>query len=404
VRSPREALDVILGRVEALDAPEEVPIGEAAGRVLLHDAVSDIDLPPFEKSAMDGYAVRTADFTPTPPGGEKTLPIVGESRAGKPLGQAVPPGACAAIYTGAEVPAGCDAVVKVEETRGGGEEVTFLELPRVGQNICNRGEDVALGARILTAGRRLRASDLSLLASVGCEPVTACRRPRVAVATTGDELVEPSVRPRGGQIREGSTLLLAAMVRSAGAEVGQRSIWPDDPAALECGMSGALEANDALVVTGGVSVGRYDLVGAALESLGVELVFHKVAMKPGKPLWFGMLDGKPVFGLPGNPVSSLVGCSVFVQPALRKMAGESDPEAGIVRTGRWAGDPLEAYWRERYLPVEAEWTAGGSVEVRAVPWNGSADVVGLTRASALAAIPAERPLAPGERVAWRELS
>ncbi len=406
--SPQQAVAEILARIEGLVAEETVPIATAVGRVLAEEVVSDIDLPPFDRSAMDGYAVRAADLpggAEGPPGGERTLPIVGESRAGEPFRGRVPEGTCIAIYTGAEVPPDCDAVVMVEETERRNGDVTIRARPSAGQHIAPRGQDLRVGLGVLTPGHRLRAADLSVLASVGCDPVPVYRRPRAAILTTGDELLPPSQRPGPGQIREGNTLHLAAMVAAAGAEPRNLGIVRDDPAELERSLATALEDCDVLLTTGGVSMGRYDLVGEVLERLGVEPVFHKVAIKPGKPIWFGMRGRQPVFALPGNPVSCLVGHEVFVRPALARMGGASAAEVQPEeRLARWNGSETVPNRREQYVPSLLLQGRDGHVLVEPVRWNGSGDVVGLSRSSALAVIPADRSVARGELVRYLPLA
>ena len=417
--SPREALNEILARVGVLAAVESIPLAEAAGRVLAVDAVSDLDLPPFEKSAMDGFAVHSADFAgaalrnvPDPPAGQVALSlcVVGEARAGEPFAGAVPPGACVAIYTGAELPADVDAVVMVEDTEGapGGERV-LVRAPagvRPGQNVCHRGQDLTRGGIVLAAGARIRPADVGVLAAVGCEPVPVVARPRVAILTTGDELVPPSARPGPGQIREGNTLHLAALSRAAGAEVVRCGILRDDPSELARAFGAALEECDALITTGGVSMGKYDLVGDALAELGVERVFHKVRIKPGKPLWFGMRAQVPVFALPGNPVSCLVGHAVFVRPALAKLGGDRaalDRRVGARPRARWAGPDAEPNAREQWLPARRSLGERGELEIAPVEWNGSGDVVGLARADALACVPMDTAVKAGEPVEFLEL-
>lgn len=401
---PSEALRQILESVTPLAEQELVALEHCVGRVLAREVVSDLDLPPFDKSAMDGFAVHAEDFSAElAPGGERTLPIVGEARAGAPFRAAVPRGTCAAIYTGAELPPECDAVVIVEHSSPAGEaRVTLRDRPRSGQNICNRGMDLSQGARVLARGQRIRAVDLALLAAVGCEPAAVVRRPRIAIWTSGDELVAPSAKPGLGQIREGNTLHLAALTRAAGCEVVERGVVRDDERELEQTFARALERCDALLTTGGVSMGKYDLVGAALERVGVRGLFHKVAIKPGKPLWFGVRGSKCVFALPGNPVSCLVNHDVFVAPALRKLGGET-PCSAAPRSGRWGGAAREANPREQYLPVTVRFGADGVALLEPVRWNGSADVVGISKCRALAVAPAERELRPGDVLEWREL-
>lgn len=400
--TPAEALQRILGLVTPLTQTEDVPLEAAVGRVLAAAPLSDVDLPPFDKSAMDGFAVRSADFGPD---GVRELAVVGESRAGAPFEGEVGPGQCAAIYTGAELPRGADAVVIVEQSQPAGEgRVRLEDRPKPGQHLCRRASDLAVGMAVLSPGRRVRAVDLALLAAVGCEPVRVLRRPRVAVLTSGDELVPPSTLPGRGQIREGNTLHLAAMASAAGAAVVARGVVRDDERELERTFEHALGHCDALITTGGVSMGKYDLVGAALERCGVRGEFHKVAIKPGKPLWFGVRGAVPVFALPGNPVSCLVNHEVFVAPALRILGGEARAEV-LARPlrGRWSGPARGTNPREQYLPVRLEPGDDGVLELLPVPWNGSADVVGISRCAALAVQPAGSAVEPGTLLTFRTL-
>jgi molybdopterin molybdotransferase len=253
-------------------------------------------------------------------------------------------------------------------------------------------------------GRRLRAADLAVLAAVGCDPVPVFLRPRVSVLTTGDELVPPSETPGPGQIREGNTYYLRAAALAAGCELLGSGRVADDEDELRQAFGAALEEGDALITSGGVSVGKYDLVGKVLESLGVEPVLHKVAIKPGKPIWFGMRGDVPVFGLPGNPVSSMLGFEVFVRPALARLGGSSlDACTAPLRAGRWAGESIEPYWREQNVPCRIEQAGDGVDELHPLPWRGSADMVGVADADAFAVIPADASLSAGERASYRPL-
>ena len=400
MRTPAEAIAAILDRIEPLRERESVPLEDAAGRVLGAPVVSDVDLPPFEKSAMDGFALRASE--PGAGGGE--LACVGESRAGLPFAGEVPPGACVEIYTGAELPAGLDAVVMVEETTREGDRVHFERAARPGQHVSHRAEILAVGRSVFEAGRVLSAPDLAVLAAVGCDPVPVLRRPRISVLTTGDELVAPAAVPGPGQIREGNTYTLRAAARAAGCELRDAGRVPDDAGVLKQRFAAALEEGDALVTSGGVSMGRYDLVGEAFEAIGVEPVLHKVAIKPGKPIWFGMRGAKPVFGLPGNPVSSMLGFEVFVRPALARLSG-AGPEAWRerLRRGRWHGAATEPHWRQQNLPARVALGADGVDELEPLPWLGSADVVGVAAADALAVVPADAVLRPGDLVDYRPL-
>jgi len=405
MRTPEEAVSIILERTGASLGSERCPLEEAVGRVLARDVESDIDLPPFEKSAMDGFAVHSSAFEGLPEGSELRLERVGESRAGTPFAGSVGPGECVAIYTGAELPGDCDAVVMVERSRAEGEAVHLADAPRPGQHVCARGEDLRRGERVLEAGTRLSPAHVSVLAAVGCVPVPVVRRPRLAILTSGDELVPPTQTPGPGEIREGNTLHLAALARDAGAEVVRSGVVRDELDGLAATFRAALAECDLLVTTGGVSMGKYDLVGEALERVGVEKVFHKVAIKPGKPVWFGTCGDTLVFGLPGNPVSCWVGHEVFVRPALAKLAGLPEAEwVEPLRLGRWAGDETRSNDREQNIPASLAQSADGVDELRAVRWKSSADVVGLSRAQALAVVPPREVLRPGDPVRFRLLA
>lgn len=396
---PSEALERILERVDPIEGLERVPLARASGRALALPVVSDVDLPPFEKSMMDGYAVRSADLTR--PG---ALQLAGESRAGAPFRGALAPGSCVAIYTGAELPAGCDAVEQVERTRREGQTVHFEAPLAPGRHVSHLGEILRRGRAVFEPPRRLSAVDLSVLASVGCDPVPVRPRPRLSVLTTGDELVAPSVVPGEGQIREGNTLFLAAACAAAGARVERAGIVPDDPALLEETFRAALEGGDALVTTGGVSVGKYDLVGAAFERVGVEPVLHKVAIKPGKPIWFGMRGRQPVFGLPGNPVSSLLGFEVFVRPALARLCGFG-PEHARERLGRgrWRGGETRSSGRQHNLPARLLPGEDGVPLLEPLAFRGSADHVAVAEADAFVVIPADGSIRTDELVDFRPL-
>ncbi len=374
--------------------------------MLASDVLSDVDLPPFEKSAMDGFAVHSADFAGVAGARNPVeLRVVGESRAGVPFEGSVARGSSVAIYTGAELPPDCDAVVMVEETERRGERVSVSGNPRAGANVNHRSEILARGALALSAGRRLEPRDLAVLAAVGADPVSVHPRPRVSVLTTGDELVPASALPGRGQIREGNTLYLAAACEAAGCEVLEVGIVRDDPEVLLERLGRALEASDALITTGGVSVGKYDLVGAAFERLGVEPVLHKVAIKPGKPIWFGLRGRTPVFGLPGNPVSSLLGFEVFVRPALARLGGAGpDEQEERLRRGVWNGPPTESNTRQQNLPARVRQGDDGCDHLEPVRWLGSADIVGASRASAFAVVPPETVVETGESILYRPLA
>ena len=310
-----EALALVLAEVAFIGA-EDVPVAEAAGRVLHGAASSLVDLPPFSSSAMDGYAVRAEDT----PG---TLALVGESAAGSPAGRALGPGEAIGISTGAVVPEGADAVVPVEETERRGGQVRVGSVGKT-DNVRDRGSDVRTGDVVVEGGLLLGPAQLGALAAVGLARVSCARRPRVAVLATGSELRRPGEPLGPGEIYESNTTLLSAQLRTAGADPVVLAPVADDEAATRAALEEGLR-HDVLVSSGGVSMGEHDLVRGALAGLGSRELFWRVAVKPGKPVSFGVAGSTLVFGLPGNPVSSLVGFELFVRPALCALQGDRVP-------------------------------------------------------------------------------
>jgi molybdopterin molybdotransferase len=311
------ALDQVLAHVRRLET-EEVPLASASGRVLAEDALAAIDLPRFPSSAMDGFALRSADT----PG---TLPVVGRVAAGRPANRPLGEGEAMGISTGGVVPEGADAVVPIELVRDEGESVVVPQAAPEGANVRPRGGDARAGDLVVPAGIALTPPRLAALASTGVVTLRCARRPRVAIVSTGTELRLPGEQLGEGEIYESNGLMLAALLEEAGAIVSSPEHVEDDVAAHEAALARGLEA-DVLVTSGGVSVGPHDLVRDALARLGAEEVFWGVAMRPGKPLSFGTRGDTLVFGLPGNPVSSLVGAMLFLLPALRALQGQSRPE------------------------------------------------------------------------------
>jgi molybdopterin molybdotransferase len=320
-----EALALVLARVAPLPA-ENVSIAQAAGRVLAEAAVARIDLPPFDSSAMDGFAVRAADT----PG---RLTVVGQSAAGSPAERELGAGEAIVISTGAVVPAGADAVVPVERTTGDVE----VERVALGDNVRPRGGDVRAGAVVAGGGSFLTPARVGALAAAGVAAVRCRRRPRVTVLATGSELRPPGEPLAPGEIYESNTVLLGAQLASAGAVVTVLDPVGDDAAATRAALERGLEG-DVLVTSGGVSVGPHDLVRGALADLGAEEVLWRVAVKPGKPVAFAVRGATLVFGLPGNPVSSLVDFELFVRPALLALQGAREPGPAYL-PGR-LGSPL----------------------------------------------------------------
>ena len=388
-----EALERILARARPLEG-EAVPLEAAAGRVLAEPALAAVDLPPFPSSAMDGYALRAVDV----PG---TLPVVERISAGRPAGRPLGPGEAAAIATGGVVPDGADAVVPVEYVAEHDNQVEVSAALDLGANVRPRGGDVRAGAVVLPAGARLGPAQIGALAAAGVASVTCARRPRAAVLTTGTELRPPGERLSPGQIYESNGPMLDAQLRSAGAEVERLPTVEDDPAAHRHALERALEA-DVVVTTGGVSVGPHDLVRETEADLGVEEVFWRVAVKPGKPISFGVRGATLVFGLPGNPVSSLVGFELFVRPALAALQGAAEPGPAF-ESGRLATTLRPNPARDELVRARRTTGADGS---RLEPLSGQEShmIVRAAAANALVLVPrGDGELAAGETVRYLPL-
>jgi molybdopterin molybdotransferase len=318
-----DARRLVLERVRQLGT-EAVPLPEALGRVLADEVASVDPVPGFDNSAMDGFAVRAADTSGASPESPATLLVVDESRAGHPATSALGEGEAIGISTGAVTPEGADSVVRVEDTssRDGRVEIEAEVVP--GNNLRRAGDDIEAGAVVLGEGIRLGAAELGVLASVGVAEVPCSRRPHLAVLTTGDELLEPNEPPRPGGVRNSNAYTIQALALFAGAEVVGVETVRDEPESTRAAIEGML-GGEIAVICGGVSVGEHDHVKGALASLEVEEVFWRVALKPGKPTWFGIgPSGTLVFGLPGNPVSAMVTFLLFVRPAITAMTGAPD--------------------------------------------------------------------------------
>jgi molybdopterin molybdotransferase len=305
-------------------AGEVVSLREAAGRVLAESIVAPLSLPSFDNSAMDGYAVRAADVVGASADSPITLKQVGAVAAGAMFAGAVEKGTCVRLFTGSPLPAGADAVVMQEDTRATGDSIAVLDPVKPWENVRLAGEDVKCGERVAQAGERLSATRLALCGALGLERVRVGARPVIAVLGTGNELIEAGTPLAPGQIYESNRLAVAALVADCG---GRAKIYPlvrDSLEATRDALEKAFAECDAVITSGGVSVGEHDLVKAAFESLGGTVDFWQVAMKPGKPFVFGRLGGKFLFGLPGNPVSAFVTFLLLVRPAILRMQGASD--------------------------------------------------------------------------------
>lgn len=372
--------------LEAAGAPlgmEPAELRRATGRVLGSEITADRDQPPTDRSAMDGFAVRACDL-PRP---ACTLQVIGEMRAGRAVGElALGPGQAVRIMTGAIVPPGADTVVMVEKTEEdpAGGTVRIGEKPAAGQHIRLRGEEARAGDLLLAPGCRIRAAELATLASVGLSQVPVFRRPTVAVLTTGDEVVEPDAAPEDHQVRNSNAVTLMAQLLEIGIEGRYLGIAPDRPGRLrELLLDGI--GDDVLLLTGGVSMGKYDMVADTLTGIGMELLFHKVKIKPGKPILAGRAGRCIVLGLPGNPVSAFTGFAVFAAPLLRRIGGLANWKNREVAAR--VLEPLPARpGRTMYHLVEAGFLEG-TCTVRPTFSRGSGDASSLARANAFAVTP-----------------
>jgi molybdopterin molybdotransferase len=385
-----EALQKVLERARPKQAVVW-PLHDALGLVLAEDVQSDVDSPPHDKSLVDGYAVIAADLAD----GRAELEIVEELTAGAVPTISLSGGRATRIMTGAPLPPGADAVVMVEHTEVVNDDASLGRVRiagrrvTAGQNIMRRATSMARGDVVLRAGMVLGAIEIGVLAEVGRTQLRAVGRPTLAVLPTGNELVLPEQSPAAGQIRNSNGPLLLAAARAAGAEPVDLGIARDDARQLRERMARGLEC-DVLVISGGVSAGVLDLVPSVLKELGVEEVFHKVSLKPGKPLWFGVVAGpsgdKLVFGLPGNPVSSLVCFELFVRPAIGRLAARGDTSLAQLSVAL-ASDHVQRGDRETYHPARLT-TVDGRPVIEPLVWQGSGDLRTLVEADALACFPA----------------
>jgi molybdopterin molybdotransferase len=321
-----EARRMVLAAVSPLGG-ETVALGAAAlGRVLAEEVTATEPVPSFDSSAMDGFAVRAEDLVGASSSRPIALRVIGESRAGAPASNGLAGGEAIAISTGAMIPAGADAVVRVEDTHARGDRVDVTVAPASGRDIRRAGEDVRPGQTILRNGAVLGPAELGVLASLAHPEVSCARRPRVAVVVSGDELLAPGEPMRPGGVRDSSSFSISALARCAGGEVAHTGVIGDDAEATRAAIAAALEQADVTVVCGGVSVGVHDHVRPALVALAAREVFWGIALKPGRPAWFGTVGSKLVFGLPGNPVSAMVTFVLLVAPALRALLGARERE------------------------------------------------------------------------------
>jgi molybdopterin molybdotransferase len=384
--SADQALQIVLDNVAPLGV-ERLSITAALGRVLAEEVHSPRDIPGFDNSAMDGYAVRAADVAAASEARPVRLEVLETVAAGMMPSRQVAAGQAVRTMTGAPIAPGADAIVPVERTRSEGNSVEVMAAAEAGAFVRPRGEDLRRDELVMSAGKTLSPSDLGMLAALNRSMIDVWRRPRVAIVATGDELVDVDQIPAGAQIVNSSAYALAGAIREAGGEPVMLKVARDTPEEVRARLAEAL-AFDVVLSTGGVSVGQFDHVKGILDELGLRQLFHGVAQKPGRPLKFGTIGGRPIFGLPGNPVSTMVCFYLYVRPALLRMSGVVAAEAGLPRvTVRCATEIRLAANLTEFVRVRLERRDG---EVYATPtgYQGSGVLSSLSRADALLIGPA----------------
>jgi molybdopterin molybdotransferase len=372
-------------------ATANVSVWDALGFVLAEEIKTDREYPPFNRSTRDGYAVRAREA-----GISARLPCAGEIKAGDTVTQPLAPGTCVQIMTGAAVPAGADAVVMIEHTQREADTVRFERPVKAGQNIVPRGSEAHAAQTILSPGMRLGYAELALAAQVGETELRCAAKPRVAILSTGDEVISVDDLPGPFQIRNSNSVSLAVQVKLAGGEpvlLGNAADRVDDlRAKIERGLK-----EDVLVLSGGVSMGKYDLVETVLKDLGAQFYFDAVAIRPGKPAVFGRCRDTFVFGLPGNPVSTMVTFELFVTPALDLLSGAEARPLPLLEA-KLSEALNEKPGLTHFLPARIQWV-GATPEVKALPWQGSGDIATMAKANCFLVVPPDREqVAAGERV------
>ncbi|HMD89498.1 MAG TPA: gephyrin-like molybdotransferase Glp [Anaerolineaceae bacterium] len=386
-----DAQERIISAFQALP-PEIVYIKESLHRVLAVDITADTDLPPFDNSSMDGFAVRSADIGLASPSNPIILSVIEDIPAGAFPQMALQPGQAARIMTGAPIPSGCDAVIPIEDT-----DYDFAETPvrlpyqlkitesvKFGTFIRPHGQDIQRGQVVLQCGRRIGPAEVGLLASLGVSRVPVYNKPMIALLSTGDELISPDQPLSPGKIRNSNSYAIAALIEEFGAEVLDFGTAPDQPEIIRQRLQDAVDQNaDLILTTAGVSVGAFDYVKPVIQEKG-NLTFWRVNMRPGKPLAFGSYQGIPLLGLPGNPVSAYVGFLVFVLPAIHKMAGILKTKQQVIRA--ILTHPVESDGRESYLRAVVK-IEGGQITATLTGHQGSGNMFSLVQANALLIVP-----------------
>lgn len=378
-----EARQFVLSLIQRSN-PVVVPVSEALGMVLASDVVSEVAIPPFDNTAMDGFALRYSDVADAP----CDLEIVGTVAAGDNPTTTIGPGQAMRIMTGAVIPPGADAVVMVELTSADGNVVHVTESVPEGNHVRPAGDDLRPGELVFSAGEQLSAGHLGVLCSLGLESVSVYPRPRIGVVSTGDELVADGSPLQPGQIRDSNRRTILSLVQRCGATGVDLGLVHDDEEAIEAVMRRGVAECDAVMTTGGVSMGDFDYVKAVLSRIG-DMRWMQVAIKPAKPLAFGTVDGVPVFGFPGNPVSCMVSFELFGRPGLRKMMGVDEADVVPQPVLAVAAEALERRPDDKthFLRVHVSYGADGRLQVRSAGGQGSHMLWAMAKANALAVVP-----------------
>ena len=388
----REKVIAVAGSIQRPLLRTHVEIEHAFGRILAAPVLSDRDYPPFDRSTRDGFAVRSAE-TQNP---GASLECVGELRAGGRFDGTLAPGQCIEIMTGAGVPQGADAVVMIEHVKREGRMITLDRAARKGDHIVPRGSEALKGAVLLPPAIRLGYAEMALAAQAGATRLEVVAAPRLAILSTGDEVVDARTSPGPLQVRNSNGISIEILARTAGAETFPLGNAPDEKGALRGAIERGLE-HDILVLSGGVSMGKYDLVEQVLADLGAEFHFTGVQIRPGRPAVFGTCRNKLVFGLPGNPVSTMVTFELFVLPAIDVFGGAVPRQLPVFRA-RLATPVREKGPITHFLPARIEWE-GREARVSQLSWQGSGDIVALALANGFLIVGPERPeIEPGEWV------
>jgi molybdopterin molybdotransferase len=378
----REKIIVAVRALRGTPATETVELSRTCGRVLAQPITADRNYPPFDRSIRDGFAVRSEDAV-----SGATLRCIGEIKAGSGFDGVVGPGECVQIMTGAAVPVGADAVVMIEHVSINGERIMLSRPATLGQSIVGRGKEARAGQQLLAPGTRLGYAEMALAGQVGGHRLSVYARPRAAILSTGDEVVDVSVTPGPLQVRNGNSIALQTLAGLAGAESESLGNAPDEKMELRRRIERGLES-DLLIISGGVSMGKYDLVEIVLGELGTRFEFDSVAIRPGRPAVFGICRGKPVFGLPGNPVSTMVTFELFVVPAIDVLGG-AEPRPLPIFRARLGQALNERSELTHFLPARVR-TVRGEPEVSALPWQGSGDVVAIAESNAFLVVSPEK--------------